>query len=188
MHGGAGRLETVRSCVIFVWTSLQAPCYACPGNAGSAVIFEDQHIMYFWKNMARAILPVLVVVGFSASAVLAASIDFGDNSSEWSYDGECDDPRFAGRGMAEVLLDEDLGRDAADCKSLYDQGLIYLLKGSSRAGIDFGDNSSEWSYDGECDDPRFGGRGMAEVLLDEDLGRDAADCRALYQAGSIYLR
>ena len=82
--------------------------------------------MYFWKNVARAILPVVVMGGFSASVALASSIDFGDNSSEWSYDGECDDPRFAGRGMAEVLLDEDLGRDAADCRALYQAGSIYL--------------------------------------------------------------
>ena len=28
---------------------------------------------------------------------VTAAIDFGDNSSEWANDGECDDPRFAGQ-------------------------------------------------------------------------------------------
>jgi len=46
--------------------------------------------------------------------------------------------------------------------------------------------------DGECDDPRFGGSGMAATLLAKDTARDTAkdtdDCRSLYQAGRIYLR
>jgi hypothetical protein len=56
------------------------------------------------------------------------------------------------------------------------------------AQTDFGDNSSHWANDGECDDPRFGGAGAAATLLDEDLGHDAADCRKLFDAGRIELR
>jgi len=144
--------------------------------------------MYFWKNPARAALLVLAFIAFATPPSFASGIDFGNNSSEWANDGECDDPRFGGRGMADVLLSEDIGRDAQDCRSLLNKGQVYLLGGSSKGGIDFGNNSSEWAYDGECDDPRFGGRGMADVLLDEDRHRDASDCRSLYQAGSIYLR
>ena len=56
----------------------------------------------------------------------ASAIDFGDDSSEWANDGECDDPRFVGSNMAEVLLDEDTGKDATDCRAAFEQGLIGL--------------------------------------------------------------
>ena len=58
-------------------------------------------------------------------------------------------------------------------------------------GIDYGDDSSTWANDGECDDPRFenapnsDGTGMAAVLLDQDEGKDATDCRTLVESGSI---
>jgi len=126
----------------------------------------------------------IYVIGASSGG----GINFGNNSSEWAYDGECDDPRFGGAGMADTVLDEDRGRDASDCRKLLNQGRIHVLGASSRSGISFGNNSSEWAYDGECDDPRFAGLGMADTLLDEDRGRDASDCRALYRDGSIYLR
>jgi hypothetical protein len=53
---------------------------------------------------------------------------------------------------------------------------------------DFGDDTSVWADDGECDDPRFEGDGAANTLLEEDLGHDAADCRKLFEAGRITLR
>ena len=53
---------------------------------------------------------------------------------------------------------------------------------------DFGDNTSRWADDGECDDPRFEGEGAANTLLEEDRGHDAADCRALFESGRITLR
>lgn len=52
-------------------------------------------------------------------------------------------------------------------------------------GINFGDNLSRWSLDGECDDERFEGVGMNGVLLAEDIGHDAADCMRLYKLGAI---
>ena len=130
-----------------------------------------------------------------APAKSDTNVDFGNNTSDWSNDGECDDPRFEGQGMAAVLLDEDLGRDANDCRNLYNSGFI-RLRGSSggssntsnSAGVDFGNDSGDWAFDGECDDPRFIGQGMAAVLLDEDRGRDATDCRNLYNRGMIRLR
>ena len=142
------------------------------------------------------VVAVLLLSPLATSPVLA--IEFGNNSSEWANDGECDDPRFAGPGMADILLDEDIGRDANDCRYLLNKGNIYLLSGGGKAspvvpgsgkntGDLFGNNSSEWANDGECDDPRFAGPGMATVLLDEDIGRDANDCRSLYNSGSIFL-
>ena len=115
---------------------------------------------------------------------------FGDNTSQWANDGECDDPRFAGSGMAAELVDDDLEHDAADCLNLYQAGSISLVQDSAATAIsdmDFGDDSSQWANDGECDDPRFAGAGAASVLLDEDLGRDASDCRQLFESGQIYL-
>ena len=130
------------------------------------------------------------------------SPDFGDDASEWAHDGECDDPRFVGDGMAETLLAGDMGRDAADCRGLFEQGRIRLkpqfegagaslenpLSGTPGDSPDFGDDASEWAHDGECDDPRFVGDGMAETLLAGDMGRDAADCRGLFEQGRIRLK
>lgn len=116
-------------------------------------------------------------------------IDFGDDSGDWALDGECDDPRFAGPGMTDTpLLDADRFADATDCKTAFDAGLISLAP-EKQTSVDFGDDSSEWALDGECDDPRFVGNGMTDTpLLDEDRFADATDCRLAYEAGAIRLR
>jgi hypothetical protein len=117
--------------------------------------------------------------------------DFGDDSSQWANDGECDDPRFEGAGMAAQLLDEDIGRDATDCRSALDAGRVTWKASGTEAAvdIDFGDDASQWSKDGECDDPRFAGAGMTNTpLLQEDIGHDATDCRTAFEAGNLSLR
>ena len=53
--------------------------------------------------------------------------------------------------------------------------------------ISFGDDTSQWANDGECDDPRFEGPGMAPTSLEEDLLRDATDCRVLFERGEVWL-
>ena len=58
---------------------------------------------------------------------------------------------------------------------------------SQRTLVVFGDDKSLYAHDGECDDPRFEGPGMATTLLDEDRLHDATDCRQQYQAGRIQL-
>ena len=78
------------------------------------------------------------------------------NSCTWAFDGECDEPGLCG-----------IGTDTADCDAF------------------FGDDSGTWANDGECDDPRFQGESMAATLLESDRGRDATDCRNLYNAGRI---
>jgi hypothetical protein len=126
-----------------------------------------------------------------ATLPLSAQPDFGDNSSDWANDGECDDPRFEGEGAADTLLDEDNGHDANDCRTLFNEGKITLRRAtqrSSTAPIDFGDDSGQWARDGECDDPRFQGDGAAATLLDADRYHDATDCRTLFNAGRIALR
>lgn len=60
--------------------------------------------------------------------------------------------------------------------------------GGSAQGIEWGDNTSRWANDGECDDPRFGGPGVHSLNIDEDRYHDANDCRSLYEQGQIYLK
>ena len=45
------------------------------------------------------------------------NIWFGDDDSEFAFDGECDDPRFEGDGMARNLHRQYVGHDATDCSS-----------------------------------------------------------------------
>ncbi len=202
----------------------------------------------------RLFLSGLVLICL-ALPVAAQEIDFGDDSSPWANDGECDDKRFSGPGMDRILMDIDIGRDASDCRAGYEAGLLRLVgepvagaSGSGPAmpsapsgppatppsttaempapvpmspapaggfsaggvgktdrvrgggvsgqpevaeividGIRFGDDSSPVSGDGECDDRRFSGPGMAGVLSWESMARDASDCAALYRSGDIYL-
>lgn len=146
--------------------------------------------------VGTALSTLAVLVGLSAPA-LAQDIDFGDDTSEWANDGECDDPRFSGEGMASELEDVDIGKDATDCRDAFDAGTIILAAGTGaappvpasteEAEVDFGDDTSEWANDGECDDMRFTGTGMAAELEDVDTGRDATDCRSLFEAGEITL-
>ena len=142
-----------------------------------------------------AMLAVTLTAGLSAPATaqVVDGIDFGDDSSRWALDGECDDPRFEGAGVHSILLEEDRMRDASDCRALFEAGEIRLIGGAPGSSappageIDFGDDSSRWANDGECDDPRFEGAGVHSILLEEDRMRDASDCRALYEAGEIRL-
>lgn len=55
--------------------------------------------------------------------------DFGDNVSDNALDGQCGDPRFAGRNMSAELDDIDMFHDADDCRALHEQGSIRLLPG-----------------------------------------------------------
>ena len=121
------------------------------------------------------------------------SIDFGDDTSEFAHDGECDDARFEGTGMSlPAGVAGSRGRDAADCRRHYDANRIslYGVDLDSRS-IDFGDDptseTSWWVRDGYCDDPRFDGEGMSPYAIGRARGHDAADCRRLYDAGRIRL-
>jgi hypothetical protein len=70
-----------------------------------------------------------------APAALHAQPDFGDNTSQWANDGECDDPRFEGEGMAATLLEADAYHDATDCRTLVDRNRIALRSGTENALI-----------------------------------------------------
>ena len=118
------------------------------------------------------------------STVDSGDLDFGDNASPWAEDGECDDSRFEGPGMGLTDSEEDVGHDATDCSGLFEAGRISLRN----VDVDFGDDTSRWAADGECDDPRFEGRGMGLTDGEEDVGHDATDCSELFEAGRISLR
>jgi|JI8StandDraft_2_1071088.scaffolds.fasta_scaffold249966_1 hypothetical protein len=127
------------------------------------------------------------------AAPLAAqgdTVDFGDDSNEYANDGDCDDPRFAGPGMDGVMLTDDIGRDASDCRAEFEAGDIYMsplfAKPASRAAIIFGDNTSEFANNGECDDIRFVGPDTSgTIFLFESVGHDARDCRVAFEAGTL---
>lgn len=136
----------------------------------------------------------------AALAAAATAIDFGDDNGDWANDNECDDKRFVGPGMtATPLLDADIGHDATDCRTAYEAGNLQLRDAAPAApqalaapvsggAVDFGDDSSRWANDNECDDKRFTGAGMtATPLLDEDVGHDATDCRTAYEAGRLQM-
>ena len=137
-----------------------------------------------------------LVVMSTPMPVAAQSFSFGDDSSRYSRDGECDDKRFSGSGMTDTpLLDSDIGHDATDCRSAYNQGRLRYNGGGGggggggRSNIQWGDDSSRYSRDGECDDKRFAGSGMTDTpLLDSDIKHDATDCRAAYNQGRLTLR
>ncbi|SMQ86142.1 hypothetical protein SAMN06295905_3441 [Devosia lucknowensis] len=166
----------------------------------------------FNRGLGTASLVLILVAGLNGPSLAqtSADIEFGDDSSQWANDGECDDPRFTGEGSAAELEDADRGKDATDCRTAFEDGKITLADGedgklaaapatsattetaepaadTARPAIDFGDDSSEWANDGECDDPRFTGTGMASELEDADIAKDATDCRTLFEAGSISL-
>jgi hypothetical protein len=82
----------------------------------------------------------LVVAAFGAcltvgTCTIHAQPDFGDNTSEWANDGECDDPRFEGEGTADTLVAADRGHDAADCRKLFNAGRIALREGEAAATV-----------------------------------------------------
>ncbi|MHA6732275.1 hypothetical protein [Devosia sp. A369] len=153
----------------------------------------------FHQRLGGAALILLLAIGAAApamaqapvnkktpaAAVSTGDIDFGDDSGDWTHDGECDDPRFTGAGVAVELVDADLLKDASDCRAAFEAGTVTLKADANAAAIDFGDDSGAWTHDGECDDPRFVGAGSAVELVDADLRKDASDCRAAYEAGSV---
>ncbi len=130
-----------------------------------------------------------------AAPALAQEIKYGDDSGDYPNDDECDDRRFIGPGVVTGELNwASLGKDASDCKAAVDGGRASLwVMDEAKAATNcaaqrWGDDSSEYSLDGVCDDPRFEGVGAANILISDDSGRDATDCRRLCEFGLIYLR
>ena len=128
----------------------------------------------------------LVLAALVVSVAVGQEIDFGDDTGEWANDGVCDDPRFRGPSALNpdgaTLPDERPMTDATDCRLLFERGEVWLVQ-----DIDFGDDTSEWANDGECDDPRFDGFGASLTRLWQDELHDASDCRQLFERGEVWL-
>jgi len=165
----------------------------------------------FTKSALIASAAVVFSFGQAAWAQ-DADIDFGDDASVWANDGECDDSRFVGTGMTNTsLLDEDRSHDASDCRAAFEAGDLTLraetgpstsaaadkmareaanTSGSSSVVtlpteiIDYGDNTSVWANDGECDDPRFTGPNVATSPSRSNASHDENDCRASVNSGT----
>ena len=139
--------------------------------------------------MARASpLPLLALAAaLTASPAAGQPPSFGDDSSDWATDGECDDPRFVGPGMTRGrLLDEDAHADATDCRAAFEDGRVRLRPAPPLpSGLPMGDDGGPHALDGECDDRRFAGPGMATSLHWENAGRDATDCAARLADGTV---
>ena len=103
---------------------------------------------------------------------LAAGLD--DDSCSFANDNECDELRYGGGG---ACMD---GTDATDCDAFGTSPealarLLDLVPDNLRASL--GDDSCQYSNDGECDDVAFGGTVFCET------GTDASDCRAMALGG-----
>jgi V8-like Glu-specific endopeptidase len=103
---------------------------------------------------------------------LAAGVD--DDSCTWANDGACDEMRYGGEGQC---VD---GSDATDCDMFGTspealERLLALVPANLRGQL--GDDTCQYSADGECDDVTFGGTVFC------DVGTDATDCRAMALGG-----
>lgn len=154
------------------------------------------------RKTLNTIFTVAATLAFAVPApAMAQNVDFGDDSSRFARDGECDDMRFSGAGMTSTtLIDSDIRHDATDCRTAYNQGRLTYQGGQRAAAstgyaasgtnhIMWGDDASQFAKDGECDDKRFAGAGMTStILIDSDIKHDATDCRTAYNQGRLTLR
>jgi len=140
-----------------------------------------------------AALAALVLAGGQLAHAQDASeaIDYGNDDSGWANDGECDDPRFEGPGMASSTNRDNIRKDATDCRTLLEEGRVSYSNVqfdpdlTSFNGIELGDNTSEWANDNVCDDPRFVGDGMAISPMHKDILHDRNDCSYGVQLGTL---
>jgi hypothetical protein len=146
------------------------------------------------RRILSLLAPLLALLAIAAPAHAKDTINYGDNTSSFANNGECDDPRFDGQGMASILTASDRGHDAEDCAAGVKAGKVRFMplpayEGEGKAPkigeIDFGDDSSQFAHNGDCDDRRFGGRTMASILIDSDIRHDAADCRTGMEQGDL---
>ena len=118
----------------------------------------------------------------SASAqqaqIASSEIAWGDDSGNYANDEACDDGRFHEDGDAWSYQRNHVLKDATDCRTQYEAGNITLY-------LDFGSNTGDYVNDNTCDDNRFTGEGRSILQTDSQVKRDADDCIAAYQAGTI---
>ena len=144
--------------------------------------------------LAAAALLALAAPALAQDPAAAGDPLFGTDTAEWANDGECDDRRFEGEGMAAALSWTNVGKDATDCRALFEAGSIHLWDfAEARAAtqcpaINFGDDASDYPNDGECDDRRFEGLSAASGIGPDAVGHDATDCSTACAFGTVALR
>ncbi|MES2624840.1 MAG: pre-peptidase C-terminal domain-containing protein [Pseudomonadota bacterium] len=97
-----------------------------PGDGAKLVITES-------RSSDWASLDLDGTGGAPSSVASNGEIDFGDDLSAWANDGECDDPRFQGEGVADSADDSDLYHDATDCSTLYAAGNVAIAANAATA-------------------------------------------------------
>ena len=103
---------------------------------------------------------------------LAARLD--NDSCTWANDGTCDEMRYGGDGQCVNRSDtSDCDIFGASPEAL--ERLLTLLPANLSRQL--GDDTCQYSADGECDDISFGG------TIYCDAGTDATDCRAMALGG-----
>jgi subtilisin family serine protease len=148
---------------------------------------------------------LIMVVDEKAGGVFWLTTDpthafsFGTNTSKYANDGECNDPRFTGEGMADrkKFDAESLHGDASDCSKLVLQGKVALIAGLRPFGTlrdnDFGDNKGPTARNGKCEDPRFVGPGTSLSAGKGSTaaaapGHDKTDCERAFNDGTAAFR
>ena len=101
----------------------------------------------------------------------AQDVFFGDDTSDWANDGECDDPRFEGPGTADTLLEEDIFRDATDCRTLLERGQITLAEAAPAVEVPRSEAEQDTSPadESECTLPRLVGIGTVRSSLNPNV-------------------
>ena len=114
----------------------------------------------------------------SNTSAETGDLQFGDDSGTYANDDACDDGRFHDDGDGFTYKRQHVMHDATDCRAELASGNISLQ-------LDFGDNLGQYADDGTCDDSRFNGDGRSILMTDSHIRKDAKDCIAAYQAGTI---
>ncbi|GAB5459185.1 MAG: hypothetical protein Hens3KO_22150 [Henriciella sp.] len=132
-------------------------------------------------NTLLAIAPMALEKARESTLKDTPDIIYGDDSGDYALDDACDDARFHVDGDDYSYKREHVMHDATDCRNDVEAGTVSMI-------LDFGDNLGEYADDGTCDDVRFEGEGRSILVTDSHIKKDAADCIAAYQAGTISVR
>lgn len=132
-------------------------------------------------NTLLAIAPMALEKARESSKTDTLDIIYGDDAGNYALDDACDDARFHVDGDDYSYKREHVMHDATDCRNDVEAGTVSMI-------LDFGDNLGEYADDGTCDDVRFEGEGRSILVTDSHIKKDAADCIAAYQAGTISVR
>lgn len=128
-----------------------------------------------------AIAPLVLEKAKESTPADTPDMAYGDDAGDYALDDACDDARFHADGDDYSYKREHVMHDATDCRNDVEAGTISMV-------LDFGDNLGEYADDETCDDVRFEGDGRSILITDSHIKKDAADCIAAYQSGTISVR